>query len=46
VKGNNNNTEGVAGKEQCSSTVKEAPNPKRSQCNSIVKVRKWDDTYL
>jgi len=22
------------------------PNPKQTKCNSIAKVRKWDDTYL
>ena len=32
--------------DQCSSNVKEAPDPKRIKCNSIVKVRKWDDTYF
>jgi len=36
----------VDGNEQCSSNVKDAPNPKRTKCNSIAKVRKWDDTYL
>jgi len=46
VKRNNNNSEGMDGNEQCSSNVKEAPNPKWSQCNSIAKVRKWDDTYF
>jgi len=40
VKRNNNNSEGMDGNEQCSSNVKEAPNPKWSQCNSIAKVRK------
>jgi len=44
VKRNHNN--GVDGNEQCSSNVKEAPNPKRTKCNSIAKVRKWYDTYL
>ena len=42
----NNNSEGVDGNEQCSSNVKEAPNPKRIKCNSTAKVRKWDDTHL
>ena len=46
VKRNNNNSEGVDGNEQCSSNVKQAPGPKRSKCNSIVKIRKWDDTYF
>jgi len=46
VKQNNNNSKGVDGNEQCSSNVKEAPNSKRTKCNSIAKVRKWDDTYL
>jgi len=46
VKRNNNNSEDVDGNEQCSSNVKEAPNPKRTKCNPIAKVRKWDDTYL
>jgi len=27
------------------SNVKEAPKPKRTKCNSIAKVRKWDDTF-
>jgi len=40
VKRNNNNSEGVHGNEQCSSNVKEAPNPKRTKCNSIAKIRK------
>jgi len=31
---------------KCSSNVQEAPNPKRAKCNSIAKVRKWDDTHL
>ena len=35
VKRNNNNSEGVEGNVQCSSSVKEAPNPKRTKCNSI-----------
>jgi len=34
------------GNEQCSSNVKEAPNPKRTKCNSTAKLRKWDNTYL
>jgi len=34
------------GNDQCSSNVKEVPNPKRTKCNSIGKLRKWDDTYL
>ena len=46
VKRNNNNSEGVDGNEQCSSNVKEAPDPKRTKCNSIAKIRKWDDTYF
>jgi len=46
VKRNNNNSEGVDGNEQCSSNVKEAPNPRRTKCNSTAKVWKWDDTYL
>jgi len=46
VKRNNNNSEGVDGNEQFSSNVKEAPNLKRTKCNSIAKVTKWDDTYL
>jgi len=46
VKRNKNNREGVDGKEQCSSSVKQAPHPKWTKCNSIAKVRKWDDTYL
>jgi len=46
VKRNNNNSEGVDGNEQCSSNVKEAPPPKRTTCNSIARVRKWDNTYL
>jgi len=39
VKRNNKNSEGVDGNEQCSSNVKEAPNLKRTECNSIAKVR-------
>jgi len=31
VKRNNNNSEGVDGYEQCSSNVKEAPPPKRTE---------------
>jgi len=46
VKRNKNNSEGVDGNEQCSSNVKEAPDPKRTKCNSIPKIRKSDDTYL
>jgi len=48
VKRNNNNSEGVDCNEQCSSNVKEAPNlkPKRTKCNSIAKVRKWNGTYF
>jgi len=46
VKRNNNNSESVDGNEQCCSNVKEAPNPKRTKCDSTDKVRKWDDTYL
>jgi len=40
VKQNNNNSEGVDSNEQCSSTAKKAPNPKRTKCNSIAKVGK------
>jgi len=46
VKRNNNNSEGVGGNEQCSSSIKEADNPQRTECTSIAKVRKWDDTHL
>jgi len=46
VKRHNNNSEGVNGNEQCSSNVKEAPDPKRTKYNSTAKVRKWDDTYF
>ena len=46
VKLNNNHSEVVDGNEQCSSYVKETPEPKLTKCNSIVKVRKWDDTCL
>jgi len=46
VKRNNNNSDGVDGNEQCSSNVKEAPNPKRTKRNSIAKVGKWDETYF
>jgi len=28
----------------CSSNVKEAPNPKRTKCNTVAKVRKHDGT--
>ena len=41
-----NNSEGVDSNEQCSSNVKEAPNPKRTKCNAISKVRKWNGTYF
>jgi len=34
----NNNSEGVDGNEQCSSNVKEAPNPNRTKCSLIAKV--------
>jgi len=44
VKRNNNNSEGVDSNEQCSSYVKESPNPKRT--NSTSKVKKRDDTHL
>jgi len=46
VKRNNNNSEGADGNEQCSSNVKEAPDPKRTKCNSFDKIDKWDDTYF
>jgi len=46
AKRNNNNSEGVDDSEQCGSKVKEAPNPKRTKCNSVTKIRKWDDTYF
>jgi len=46
VKRNNNNSEGVDGNEQCSSNVKETPDPKWTKCNSIARIRKWDDTYF
>jgi len=36
----------VDGNEQCSSNVKQAPDPKRTKCNAIAKIRKWDDTYF
>jgi len=36
VKRNNNNNKGVGGNEQCSSNVKETPNPKRTKCNSTA----------
>jgi len=44
----NNNSEGVDGNEQCSSNAKEAQalHPKRTKCNLIAKIKKWDDTYL
>jgi len=41
----NNNSEGVDVNEQCSSSIKEASNPQRTQCTSTVKIRKWDDTF-
>jgi len=28
------------------SNAKRAPNPQRTKCVSIAKVRKWEDTYL
>jgi len=46
AKRNNNKSGSVEGNEQYSSNVKEAPNPKRTNCNSIAKVRKWDHTHL
>jgi len=46
AKRNNNNSEGVDGNEECSSNAKEAPDPKRTKCNSIVKITKWDDKYF
>ena len=46
MKRNNNNSEGVDSNEQCSSNVKEAPDPKRTKCNSIAKIRKLDNTYF
>jgi len=46
VKRNNNNSESVDDNEQCSSNVKEAPNLKRTKCNSIAKARKLDDRYF
>jgi len=46
MKRNNNNSEGVDGNEQCSSNVKEGPDPKLTKCNSIAKVIKWNDTYF
>jgi len=36
----------VDGNEQCSSNVQEAPDPKRTKRNSIVNIRKLDDTYF
>jgi len=42
----NNNSEGVDGNEQCSSNVKEAHDPKRTKCNAIANVRKWNSTYF
>jgi len=46
VKRNNNNNEGMDGNEECSSNMKETPNPNRTKCNSIAKVKKWNDTYF
>jgi len=46
VKQNNNNSESVDDNELCRSNVKEAPNLKRTKCNSIAKVRKKDGTYF
>jgi len=46
VKRNNNSSEDVDGNEQCISNVKEAPDPKRTKCNLIAKIRKWDDTFF
>ena len=40
------NSEGVDDNEPCSLIVKEAPPPKRINCNSTAKIRKWDETYL
>jgi len=37
VKRNNNNSEGVDGNAQCSSNVNDAPDPKRTRCNSVAK---------
>jgi len=37
---------GVDGNEQCRSNAKGSPNPKLTECNSIAKIRTWDDTYL
>jgi len=42
VKRNNNNSEGVDSNEQCSSNVKVTPDPNRTKCNSIAKIRKWE----
>ena len=47
VKRNNDNSEGVDGNEQCGSNVKEAPDPKRTKCNSTAKLENgtthtWD----
>ena len=36
----------MGGNKQCSSSIKEAANPQRTECTSTVKVRKWDDTHL
>ena len=46
VKPKNSNSDGVVGNKPCSSVVSETPPPKWTKCNSIAKVRKWDDTYL
>ena len=46
VKGNSNNSESVDCIEECCSNVQEAPPSKRINCDEIVKVRKWDETYL
>ena len=41
----NNNSESVDDNEQCSSNVKEAPNLKRTKCNSTAKLENWT-TYI
>jgi len=46
AKRNNNNSKSVDDHEQCSSNVKEAPNRKRTKCNAIAKVRKWNGAYF
>ena len=46
VKGNSKNSESVDVIKQCCSNIREAPPPKRTKCDKIVKVRKWDETYL